>query len=62
MKLNETLCEIYGVPEDKRMVTPAVFIGKDFLIGESITKEKLVELINKYKEWGIFTFKRSNSN
>ena len=50
MELNETLCEIYGVPEEKRMVTPAVFIGKDFLIGESVTKEKLVELINKYKE------------
>jgi hypothetical protein len=50
MKLNETLCEIYNVPEEERMVTPAVFIGKDFLIGESITKEKLRELINKYKE------------
>ncbi|MBU1888857.1 MAG: DUF1573 domain-containing protein [Candidatus Omnitrophica bacterium] len=50
MQLNETLCEMYGVPEEKRMVTPAIFIGKDFLAGESITKEKLTELINKYKD------------
>ena len=50
MKLNETLCEIYGVPQDKRMVTPTIFIGKDFISGESITKEKLTELINKYKD------------
>jgi hypothetical protein len=59
MELNETLCEIYGVPEEKIMTTPTILIGKparqdsaggDFLVGESITKEKLVELINKYKD------------
>ena len=50
MKLNETLCEIYNVPEQKRMTTPSVFIGKDFISGKSITKEKLVELIGKYKD------------
>lgn len=32
------------------MVTPAIFIGKDFLIGEAITKEKVIELIDKYEE------------
>ncbi len=61
MRLNEALCEIYGVPEDKRLVTPIIFFGKaarkdstggDFLIGESITKENLIELINKYYEDG----------
>ena len=49
-KLNEALCEIYHVPEEERMITPAVFIGKDFICGKLATKEKLIELINKYKD------------
>ncbi|MCK4904673.1 DUF1573 domain-containing protein [bacterium] len=48
MQLNETLCRICGVPEEKRLIAPTIFIGKDFLIGETITKEKIVELIGKY--------------
>lgn len=49
MRLNETLCEIYGVPEEQRLVTPAIFVGDDFLIGKSITKEKIERLVDKYK-------------
>lgn len=59
MELNETLCEIYGVPEEKRLIAPSIFIGKDFLVGESITKETLVELINKYQGGASLPFKEA---
>jgi len=48
MQLNETLCQLYGVPEEKRLIAPTIFIGKNYVIGKGITKEKVVELIGKY--------------
>jgi cytochrome c biogenesis protein CcdA len=53
MRLNETLCERYNVPEEQRLVTPAVFIGEDFLIGGSIPEEKIKDLIDKYQEGAV---------
>ena len=49
LEFNEVLCEIGDVPEKKRMVTPALFIGKDFLSRKDITEDRLEELIYKYK-------------
>ncbi len=50
MQLDEELCEICGVPEEKRLIAPAIFIGKDYLAGKGITREKIVELIQKYPD------------
>jgi sulfite exporter TauE/SafE/glutaredoxin len=46
--LNEAICERYGVPPEDRLMTPAVFIGDECLIGEEISGERLEELIIKY--------------
>ncbi|MDD5454719.1 MAG: DUF1573 domain-containing protein [Candidatus Ratteibacteria bacterium] len=50
MQLNEAFCEIYDVPEDKRLIAPSIFIGNDYLIGKGITEEKVVELVKKYPD------------
>jgi len=47
-ELFEALCNIYNVPEKQRLVAPAIFIGDQYLIQESITDESLRGLINKY--------------
>jgi sulfite exporter TauE/SafE len=46
--LNEAICERYGVPPEERLMTPAVFIGDECLIGDEISVERLEELIVKY--------------
>ncbi|MDI6839659.1 MAG: hypothetical protein QMD71_02195 [bacterium] len=48
-KLNEALCQLYNVPKKRRLVTPAVFIGEEFLIGKEINRKKIIDLIEKYK-------------
>ena len=37
-----------GVPEAKRLATPALFVGDDYLIGPEITSEAAVALAEKY--------------
>jgi cytochrome c biogenesis protein CcdA/glutaredoxin len=46
--LNEALGQICEIPENKRLTTPSIFIGKDFLLDKNITLEKLENLILKY--------------
>ncbi|MGA1865594.1 MAG: cytochrome c biogenesis CcdA family protein [bacterium] len=46
--LSEALGKLCGVPENKRLTTPSICIGKDFLLEENITLEKMEELILKY--------------
>lgn len=46
--LSEALGQICGIPENKRLTTPSICIGKDFLLGEDITLEKMEALILKY--------------
>jgi len=48
-RLAEALGILTGVPEQKRMSTPAVFIGSDYLLGTDVTDRNLVSLIEKYK-------------
>lgn len=50
--LAEWLSEHMNVPEEKKMATPALFIGEDYLIGEQITPEALMELAEKYTPTG----------
>lgn len=46
--LNEAICERYGVAPEDRLMTPAIFIGEECLIGEEISAEGLEELIVEY--------------
>jgi cytochrome c biogenesis protein CcdA len=50
--LNEWLSEEYGVPEEKRLSTPMIFVGDDFLIGEEATLRNLFSTVSKYAATG----------
>ena len=47
MQLNEIYCERFGVPDKMRLVAPAVFAGKGFLIKNDVTMNKLITLVAK---------------
>ncbi len=49
-RLNETLSNRSGVPQEKHLIAPSIFIGKDYLLPEEITEEKLEALIRKYEK------------
>ncbi len=46
--LLEVLCEKARVPEDQRLVVPALFIGDDSLVRDQITDEAMERLLQKY--------------
>lgn len=48
-RLNEALCELYKVPEKKRLTAPMIFMGEEFLIEKGIKMEKIVDLIEEYQ-------------
>lgn len=50
--LNEWLSERAGVPVNARLVTPSVFIGNDYLIGDDVTLGGITGLVEKYKNQG----------
>jgi cytochrome c biogenesis protein CcdA/glutaredoxin len=50
--LSEWLGEQYGVPEEKRLSTPMLFIGQDYLIGTDAYLENLLPLVAKYAGTG----------
>lgn len=50
--LNEWLGQRNGVPEDKRLVAPTVFVGDDYLVDDQITYDALSRLVDKYKATG----------
>jgi cytochrome c biogenesis protein CcdA/thiol-disulfide isomerase/thioredoxin len=50
--LAEWLGEKYSVPEDKRLVAPAVFVGQDYLIGPELTYDSLSRVLAKYAQEG----------
>ena len=54
--LAEWLGEGAGVPVDKRMATPSLFIGDDYLIGDQITADAVLELAEKYAPTGAERF------
>jgi hypothetical protein len=43
--LNEAMCEKYNVPDEQRMLAPAIFIGSECLTSGEITSERLERLI-----------------
>ena len=47
--LVEALGIMYGLPDNKRMIAPSAFVGRDYLIGDEINDQTLSELLMKYK-------------
>ncbi len=54
--LAEWLGERAGVPERKRLATPALFVGDDALIGDEITSQAVLDLAEKYAPTGADRF------
>ena len=50
--LNEALAERASFPDDQRLVTPAIFVGDDALVGSEITLPRLEAVIERYAETG----------
>lgn len=50
--LNECLSAKYGVPEEKRLSTPMLFIGDDVLIGTEANLQNLLTVVDKYAATG----------
>jgi cytochrome c biogenesis protein CcdA len=50
--LNEWLGDKYGLPEEKRLSTPLLFVGEDVLIGKEATLNNLLVVVDKYDPTG----------
>jgi cytochrome c biogenesis protein CcdA/glutaredoxin len=46
--LNEWLSQKYDVPVDKRLSTPMIFVGTDYLAGTDVTADSLLAIVGKY--------------
>jgi len=53
--LLEAICRKVAVPDNKRLVTPAVFVGQDCLL-ERFTRNDVLELVSRYSETGAGAF------
>jgi cytochrome c biogenesis protein CcdA len=66
--LNEWLSERYGVPEERRLSTPMVFVGEDVLIGTDATLNNLLAAVARYdpagspSTWGDFDPAQAEEN
>ncbi len=52
----EWLGEKFGIPPEKRLTAPAIFVGNDYLLGNDVTVLKIEELIDKYSAVGAEPF------
>lgn len=52
MELNETLSRRFGVPENLRLVAPAIFTSAGFLVKDDIGEERLGDLILRARDPG----------
>jgi len=50
--LSEWLGDRFGVPEEKRLATPMIFVGEDYLIGTDANLENLLVVVAKYAQTG----------
>jgi len=50
--LSEWLGQRYGVPEEKRLSVPMVFVGEDYLVGSKVNVENLQAVLDKYVSSG----------
>ncbi len=49
-RLNESLSNRLGLPPEKRLIAPSIFIGNDYLSPEEISESKLEALIATYEK------------
>ena len=49
-RLNETLSNRLGLPSEKRLIAPSIFIGNDCFASEEITESTVEALIEKYEK------------
>ncbi len=49
-RMNESLANRLNLPQEKRLIAPAVFVGQDYLLPEDITESRLEGLIRKYEK------------
>ncbi len=52
----EWLGEKFGIPPERRLTAPAIFVGNDYLLGKDVTIKKVEELIDKYSVGGAEPF------
>lgn len=50
--LNEAMCEREGIPPEKRLLAPAVFVGNEYLVGRDLTHDRLEEVIIRHSQVG----------
>ncbi|OGP89324.1 MAG: hypothetical protein A2157_10490 [Deltaproteobacteria bacterium RBG_16_47_11] len=55
-RLNETLSNRLNLPQEKRLIAPSIFIGKDCLSFGEITESSVEALIQKYGKVGTQSF------
>jgi hypothetical protein len=48
-RLDEALCQIYQVPESKRLVPNALFLGQDYFGGDNLEYDSFKRLVVKYE-------------
>jgi thiol-disulfide isomerase/thioredoxin len=46
--LNEAMSERSSVPPEERLVTPSLFVGDEFLIGDEISVERLEDVVRRH--------------
>ncbi|MGD8793371.1 MAG: hypothetical protein PVF47_12545 [Anaerolineae bacterium] len=51
-ELNAWLSDRYGVPEEKRLSTPMIFVGQDVLVGTEANLQNLLAAVSKYAATG----------
>jgi cytochrome c biogenesis protein CcdA/glutaredoxin len=51
-ELNAWLSDEYGVPEEKRLSTPMIFVGQDVLVGTEANLQNLLAAVSKYAGTG----------
>jgi hypothetical protein len=49
-RLNESLATRLGLPTEKRLIAPSIFIGNDYLLPGEITEAKVEGLIQRYEK------------
>ena len=52
LKMNEAMCTLYSVPEDRRGVAPAVFVGPDYLSGGELNRKSLTAAVKNRQKTG----------
>jgi glutaredoxin len=51
-ELAEAICKVCEVPEEKRLVSPTIFIGREYLVSGEISELAICKIIAKYENTG----------